>query len=147
MLAFKTHLKKLKTQLFEFNQKYKIMIFLTKFKQDLKSKILNIDNILKSRKNILTLIIMQKKTIKYNQRDEGMTDVDHHNENNKDFRNNFKFEKNKLNNKFDCYNDDATARDDDKFNNSRDNSKSFKKSKNKIDDKKFNYFICGKSKH
>ena len=40
------------------------MIFLTKLKQNLKSKILNIDNILKSRENILTLIIMQKKNDK-----------------------------------------------------------------------------------
>ena len=61
MLAFKAHLEKLKTQLFKFNQKHKIMIFLTKLKQNLKSKILNIDNVLKSRKNILTLTIMQKK--------------------------------------------------------------------------------------
>ena len=77
MLAFKTHLKRLKIQLSEFNQKHKIMIFLAKLKQNLKSKILNIDNVLKSRKNILTLIIMQKKTIKCNQRDESATDVNH----------------------------------------------------------------------
>ena len=77
MLAFKTHLKKLKTQLFEFSQKYKIMIFLTKLKQNLKSKILNIDNVSKSRKNILTLTIMQKKIMKRNQRNKGATDVDH----------------------------------------------------------------------
>ena len=66
MLAFKTHLKKLKTQLFEFNQKHKIMIFLTKLKQNLKLKILSINNISKSRKNILTLTIMQKKIMKCN---------------------------------------------------------------------------------
>ena len=77
MLAFKTHLKKLKTQLFKFDQKYKIIIFLTKLKQNLKLKILSIDNISKSRKNILTLIIMQKKTMKRNQRDEDATDVNH----------------------------------------------------------------------
>ena len=76
-----------------------------------------------------------------------MTDVDYYNENNKSFKNNFKFEKNKLNNKFNHYNDDATTRDNDKFNNFRNNSKSFKKSKNEIDDKKFNCFICEKSKH
>ena len=66
MLAFKTHLKKLKIQLSEFNQKHKIMIFLTKLKQNLKFKIFNIDNVSKSRKNILTLTIMQKKMIKRN---------------------------------------------------------------------------------
>ena len=66
MLAFKTHLKELKIQLFKFNQKHKIMIFLTKLKQNLKFKILNIDNVSKSRKNILTLIIIEKKIIKYN---------------------------------------------------------------------------------
>ena len=76
-----------------------------------------------------------------------MTDVDHHNKGNKDFKDNFKFEKNKLNNKFDCYNDDAITRDDDKFDDFCNNSKSFKKSKNEIDDRKFNYFICEKSRH
>ena len=147
MLAFKTHLKKLKTQLFEFNQKHKIMIFLTKLKQNLKFKILNIDNVLRSRKNILTLIIMQKKTIKRNQRKKNVININHHNKNNKNFKNNFKFKKNKSNNKFDYYNNDVTTRDDDKFNNFHDNLKSFKKSKNKIDDKKFNCFICEKLKH
>ena len=147
MFAFKTHLKKLKIQLFEFNQKYKIMIFLTKLKQNLKFKILNIDSVSKSRKNILTLIIMQKKTIKRNQRDDDAIDVDHQNKNHKNLKNNFKFEKNKSNNKFKHYNDDAATRDDDKFDDFCDNSKSFKKSKNEIDDRKFNCFICEKSKH
>ena len=123
------------------------MIFLTKLKQNLKSKILNIDNVSRSRKNILTLTIMQKKTMKRNQRNEDATDVDHQNENYKNFKNNFKFEKNKLNNKFERHNDGATTRDDDKFDDFYDNSKLFKKLKNKIDDKKFNCFICGKSKH
>ena len=53
------------------------MIFLTKLKQNLKFKILNIDNVSKSRKNILMLIIMQKKMIKRNQRDKDATDADH----------------------------------------------------------------------
>ena len=147
MFTFKTHLKKLKIQLFEFNQKHKIMIFLTKLKQNLKFKILNIDNVSKSRKNILTLIIMQKKTMKRNQREKNVIDADHHNENNKNFKNNFKFKKNKSNNKFDRHNDGATTRDNNKFNDFHNNSKLFKKSKNKIDDRKFNYFICEKSKH
>ena len=77
MFAFKAHLKKLKIQLFEFNQEHKIMIFLTKLKQNLKSKILNINNVSKSRKNILTLTIMQKKTIKCNQREKNAIDADH----------------------------------------------------------------------
>ena len=66
MLMFKTHLKKLKAQLFKFNQEHKIMIFLTKLKQNLKFKILNIDNVSRLRKNILTLTIIQKKTMKRN---------------------------------------------------------------------------------
>ena len=123
------------------------MIFLTKLKQNLKSKILSIDNISKSRKNILTLTIMQKKTIKYNQREKNVINIDHQNENYKNFKNNFKFEKNKSNNKFERHNDGATTRENDKFNNFRDNSKSFKKLKNKINNRKFNYFICEKSKH
>ena len=123
------------------------MIFLTKLKQNLKSKILNIDNVSKSRKNILTLTIMQKKMMKRNQHEKDVINVDHQNENHKNFKNNFKFEKNKLNNKFKRHNGDATTRDDDKFNNFHNNSKSFKKSKNEIDDKRFNCFICEKSKH
>ena len=85
--------------------------------------------------------------MKYNQRDEDATDVDHQNENHKDLKSNFKFEKNKFDNKFERHNDDATTRDDDKFNDFRDNSKLFKKSKNEINDRKFNCFICGKPKH
>ena len=76
-----------------------------------------------------------------------MIDADHYNKNNKNFKNNFKFERNKLNNKFDRYNNDATTRDDDKFNDFRNNLNLFKKSKNKIDDKNFNCFICEKSRH
>ena len=105
------------------------MIFLTKLKQNLKFKILNIDNVSRLQKNILTLTIMQKKTIKCNQRDDDAIDVDHQNENYKNFKNNFKFKENKSNNKFERHNGDATTRDDDKFNNFRDN------------------FICEKSKH
>ena len=123
------------------------MIFLTKLKQNLKFKILSIDNVSRSRKNILTLTIMQKKTMKRNQREKDVININHHNEDNKNFKNNFKFEKNKLNNKFDCYNDDAATRDDDKFNDFHDNLKSFKKLKNEIDDKRFNCFICEKSRH
>ena len=58
MLAFKTHLKKLKTQLFKFNQKHIIMIFLAKLKQNLKFKIISINSVSHLRKNLLTLIIM-----------------------------------------------------------------------------------------
>ena len=123
------------------------MIFLTKLKQNLKSKILNIDSVSRSRKNILTLTIMQKKTIKCNQRGEDAIDVDHQNEDHKNFKNNFKFRKNKSNNKFERHNDDAITHDDDKFDDFRDNSKSFKKSKNEIDDKRFNCFICEKPRH
>ena len=87
------------------------MIFLTKLKQNLKFKILNIDNVSKSRENILTLTIMQKKIIKRNQHDEDAINVDHHNESNKNFKNNFKFGKNKSSNKFERYNDGVTTRD------------------------------------
>ena len=90
---------------------------------------------------------MQKKTMKRNQRDKNAIDIDHQNENYKNFKNNFKFEKNKLNNKFERHNDNAATRDDDKFNDFYDNSKLFKKLKNEIDDKKFNCFICEKSRH
>ena len=85
--------------------------------------------------------------MKHNQRDDDAINVDHQNENHKNFKNNFKFEENKSNNKFECHNDGATTRDDDKFNDFYNNSKSFKKLKNEIDDKRFNCFICEKLKH
>ena len=85
--------------------------------------------------------------MKRNQRDESAIDVDHQNKSHKSFKNNFKFKKNKLNDKFERYNDDKTTRDNDKFNKFCNNLKSFKKSKNEIDDKKFNCFICEKSRH
>ena len=85
--------------------------------------------------------------MKRNQRDDDAINVNHQNENYKNFKNNFKFEKNKLNNKFKRHNDDATTRDDDKFDNFYNNSKSFKKSKNEINNKKFNCFICEKLRH
>ena len=85
--------------------------------------------------------------MKRNQRDEDAVDVDHQNEDHKNFKNNFKFEENKSDNKFERHNDGATARGDDKFDDFRDNLKLFKKSKNEIDDKRFNCFICGKPKH
>ena len=85
--------------------------------------------------------------MKHNQRVKNATDADHQNENYKNFKNNFKLRKNKLNNKVKRHNDDATTRDNDKFNDFRDNSKSFKKLKNEIDDRKFNCFICEKPKH
>ena len=85
--------------------------------------------------------------MKRNQREKNVTDADHQNENHKNFKSNFKFEKNKSNNKFKRHNDDATTRDDNKFNDFRNNSKSFKKSKNEINNEKFNCFICEKSKH
>ena len=101
MFAFKTHLKKLKTQLFKFNQKHKIIIFLAKLKQNLKFKILNIDNVSHSRKNLLTLIIMQKKIIKRDQREADAVNVNHQSENNKSFNENHKSDEKKLKNKFD----------------------------------------------
>ena len=85
--------------------------------------------------------------MKCNQRDDDAIDIDYQNENYRNFKNNFKFEKNKLNNKFERHNDDAATRDDDKFDDFYNNLKLFKKSKNKIDDKRFNCFIYKKSKH
>ena len=85
--------------------------------------------------------------MKRNQRGVSAIDADHQNEDHKNFKSNFKFEKNKFDNKFERHNGGAATRDDDKFNNFHDNSRPFKKSKNKTDDRKFNCFICEKSKH
>ena len=123
------------------------MIFLAKLKQNLKFKILSIDNVSHLRENFLTLIIMQKKIIKRDQRKTDAVNVNHQFESNKDFNENHKSDESKSKNKFDRNANAESARIDDKFNNFRDNSKSFKKSKNEIEDKKFNCFICEKSKH
>ena len=93
MLAFKTHLKKLKTQSSEFNQKYKIMIFFAKLKQNLKIKNLNIDTVSHLRKNFLTLIIMQKKIIKRDQHKANAVNANHQFKNNKNFNKHYKFNK------------------------------------------------------
>jgi len=44
-------------------KKYKIYIFLTKLKSNLKVKILNINNILNTCNKLLTIIIMQKQIL------------------------------------------------------------------------------------
>ena len=53
------------------------MIFLAKLKQNLKFKILNIDSVSHLRKNLLTLIIMQKKIMKRDQRKADAVNVNH----------------------------------------------------------------------
>ena len=123
------------------------MIFFAKLKQNLKFKILSIDSVSHSRKNLLTLIIMQKKIMKRDQRKADAVNVNHQFENNKNFNENHKSDENKSENKFDRNADAKSTRIDNKFNDFRDNSKSFKKSKNEIENKEFNCFICEKSKH
>jgi len=44
-------------------EKYKIYIFLTKFKSNLKVKILDIDSVLDIRDKLLIITIMQKQTL------------------------------------------------------------------------------------
>ena len=55
---FKTHFEKFKNYLLLFEEKYKINFFLIKFKSKFKNKILNINNVFKSRKEILIMIII-----------------------------------------------------------------------------------------
>ena len=55
---FKIYLKNLKNHLFEFEKIHKTFIFFVKFHFEFKQKILNIDNVLNIRKNILNIIIM-----------------------------------------------------------------------------------------
>ena len=61
---FKIYLKNLKNHLFEFEKIYKTFIFFVKFRFEFKQKILNIDNVSNIRKNILNVVIMQKKNLK-----------------------------------------------------------------------------------
>ena len=85
--------------------------------------------------------------MKRDQRKADAVNVNHQFENNKNFNENHKSDESKSENKFDRNANAKSTRTDDKFNDFRDNSKSFKKSKNEIEDKKFNCFICEKSKH
>ena len=61
---FKIYLKKFEDHLFEFAKSHRAHIFLVKFKSKLKNNILSTDDVSKIRDEILTIIIMQKKTLK-----------------------------------------------------------------------------------
>jgi len=56
-------LNKLEIYLLSLLEKYRIYIFLIKFKLDLKVKILDIDNILNIRDKFLIIVIMQEQTL------------------------------------------------------------------------------------
>ena len=56
-------MNELKTHLLSLLKKHRIYIFLIKFKSNLKVKILDIDNVLNIRDELLTIIIMQEQTL------------------------------------------------------------------------------------
>ena len=56
-------MNELKTHLLSLLKKHRIYIFLIKFKSNLKEKILDIDNVLNIRDELLTIIIMQEQTL------------------------------------------------------------------------------------
>ena len=62
--TFKIYLKNLKSHLLEFEKIHKTFIFFVKLRFEFKQKILNIDNVSNIRKNILNVVIMQKKNLK-----------------------------------------------------------------------------------
>ena len=64
IIVFKIYLKKLKFQLKFFEKIHRAFIFLIKLKFNLKKKILDIDQISKTRKNMLRVIVIQKKNLK-----------------------------------------------------------------------------------
>ena len=74
---------------------------MTKLKQNLKFKILNIDSVSHLKENLLILIIMQKKIMKRNQRKADAVNVNHQFKNNKNFNKNHKSNESKSENKFD----------------------------------------------
>jgi len=63
MIVFKNHLNKLKIYLLLFLTKYRIYMFLIKFKLNLKVKILDIDNVSNICNKLLAIIIIQKQTL------------------------------------------------------------------------------------
>jgi hypothetical protein len=63
IIVFKKYLNKLKTHLLLLLKKHRIYIFLIKLKPNLKVKILDIDNVLDTRDELLAIIIMQKQTL------------------------------------------------------------------------------------
>ena len=62
--TFKTYLKKLKRYLFDFEEIYRAFFFLFKLRFELKTKILDTNQVSQTRKKILKVVIMQKKNLK-----------------------------------------------------------------------------------
>ena len=83
---FKIYLKNLKNHLLEFEKIHKTFIFFVKFRFEFKQKILNIDNVSNTRKNILSVVIMQKKNLK-RQRENNDNSNFNQNRNDEKFKN------------------------------------------------------------
>ena len=85
---FKTYLKNLKNYLFDFFENQKTFYFLIKLRSKFKQKIFDTNNVLKTRENILNIVIMQKKNLK---RTRENNDNNNLNSNNNSNRNQLKF--------------------------------------------------------
>ena len=97
IFIFKTYLKNTKTHLFSFTKKHRVNFFLCKLKNDLKNKILNIENVSYTREKILTQIIMQKTTMKRaRENDENHFNDDHFDKKNQHNIKSFKSFENKI---------------------------------------------------
>ena len=95
IIVFKIYLKKLKFQLKFFEKTHRAFIFLIKLKFNLKKKILDIDQISKTRESMLKVIVMQKKNLKRARENDDNNSNSNFNQN----QNSIKFKKFK-NNKF-----------------------------------------------
>ena len=90
--AFKIYLKNIKSHMFSFEKMHKVNFFLTKFKDDLKKKILNTRKMSHTREKILIKTIMQKKTLKRNKRVTNRSNKNEKHSSNDDQHNFKKFE-------------------------------------------------------
>ena len=88
----------MKSHLLEFEKIHKAFIFFVKFRFELKQKILNIDNVSNIRKNILNVVIMQKKNLKRQRENDDISNFNQ-NRNDEKFKNfeNDKFSQNNQN--------------------------------------------------
>ena len=81
--AFKVYLKDLKSHLFEFEEIYKAFIFFAKLRHELKQKIFDIGSVSDTRKDILKIVIMQKKNLKRQRNGDGDDENSNFNQNRK----------------------------------------------------------------
>ena len=73
----------MKSHLLEFEKIHKTFIFFVKLRHEFKQKIFDIENVSNTRKNILKVVIMQKKNLKRQRNDDDDDENSNFNQNRK----------------------------------------------------------------